>query len=150
MEFDPADDDEDWTGAQDRAWCQTERARVVEYLENEGVVHGGLGEWPEWRVGPYVAIWAVGSLTAPGRIGWWAISGDLPCDYCSSSDCADPRSALRWIAESWRTNVDLTKPGDALIHDSANLPADLAPLLRSRSQTLLEWANDEAVWATLH
>jgi hypothetical protein len=144
------DFDEEWTEAQDRAWCAEQRARVLEYLEVQGVLHGGLAREPAWHVGPFVAVWAVGSLKAPGRVGWWAISGDLPCDYCSSEGCPDPRSAIRTIAEAWRTHVELTGPGDEVIHDSASLPADLAPLLASRAQFLLEWVADDSFWATQH
>jgi hypothetical protein len=70
MEFSPDDYDEDWTEAQDRAWCENMRANILRYPATEGVEHGEVSEWPTWHIGPYAGIWAIGSLVAPGKAGW--------------------------------------------------------------------------------
>lgn len=142
------DSNDDWTEAQDAAWCAEERLRLLDYLD-AGASHGGVGERPAWHVGPVVAVWAVGSLKAPGRTGWWAISGDLPCDFCTAEEDDQPRDGLRRIVQGWRDAVAATKPGDETIH-GLGLPADLAPLLRSRAEHLLEWVEDDSLWEPLH
>jgi hypothetical protein len=63
-------------GAEQR-WCAERRAEVAAYLAGEGVTLGTIGEWPAWHVAPYVSVWAIGSLKAPGAVGWWVICGDL-------------------------------------------------------------------------
>ncbi|WP_353072428.1 DUF4826 family protein [Tunturiibacter gelidoferens] len=42
---------------------------VTEYLAKEGLDHGKVGSWPAWHLVPYVSIWAVESLLAPGHVG---------------------------------------------------------------------------------
>jgi hypothetical protein len=74
-------------------WVAEERQKVIDYLFSQHCEHGGVGEWPAFHVDPYIALWAVQSLKTPGRIGWWAISGDVPTDYASSSSGYHPRSA---------------------------------------------------------
>ena len=59
MEFDPEDYDEDWTEAEDRAWCTDTRENLLRYLEAEGVTHGELSPWPAWHIGPHAGIWAI-------------------------------------------------------------------------------------------
>jgi hypothetical protein len=83
-------------------WCGERRREVAEYLRVEGLTHGRIGDRPAWQVAPYVSVWAVESLAVPGAVGWWAISGDLPNDYVSSSEAKDPRQAVRAIALLWR------------------------------------------------
>ena len=63
------------------AWVRREREKVVAYLTSQRCDHGGIAEWPAFHVDPYVALWAIQSRTVAGRVGWWAISGDLPKDY---------------------------------------------------------------------
>jgi hypothetical protein len=83
-------------------WIASQRKVVQEYLEREGVDHLGVGEYPAFHLHPYVAVWAVQSKKAPGWVGWWAISGDLPTDYVSRGKIAHPREALRAFAHHWR------------------------------------------------
>jgi len=87
----------------------------------------------------------VESLKAPGSVGWWVICGDLPTDYCSSSPYRTARWAVRAIAESWQAAVANLRPWDETIADSG-LPVSLAPLLSSRAELLLEWAEDPDIW----
>ncbi len=145
--MDDDDDDDDLTEAEEEAWCDEQRSEVVRYLsEQPGLARGEVGEWPAWHIAPYVAIWAIESLAAPGSVGWWAISGDLPCDYCAAApDCNNPRRAMRRLAESWLAQLASTEPGAETIGDS-RLPADFSDLLRSRAEFLLEMVADEELW----
>ena len=59
-------------------WVAQERAKAIAYLSSQKCEHAGVGEWPAFHIDPYIALWAVQSPSSPGRIGWWAISGDLP------------------------------------------------------------------------
>jgi hypothetical protein len=86
----------------DNMWCTERRAEVVAYLGRERLTHGRVGEYPAWHVAPYVSIWAIESLAAPGAVGWWVICGDLPTDYISSADATTPRDAVRCFGASWR------------------------------------------------
>jgi hypothetical protein len=130
---------------EDDAWRLAQRSVVREYLAGQGVEHGEIGHRPAWDLPPLVAIWAIESLKAPGWIGWWVISGDLPTDYCSAQGCRHPRLAMRRIAENWRDLVLRRREDETVLGDSG-LPASLAPLLKTRVQTLLEIADDEEAW----
>jgi hypothetical protein len=109
---------------------------------------GALGEWPAWHVSPYVAIWAMESLAKPGFVGWWVISGDLPCDYCSARSPVHPRTALEDITDGWLQAVAELNPGDETIGDTT-LPAHLAPLLKDKAEMLLEMLDDDELWSDL-
>jgi hypothetical protein len=130
---------------EEEAWCEQERERVLAYLKTEGVEHGEVGEWPAWSVPPYVAIWAVESLDAPGWVGWWAISGDAPCDYCSAAQPAHPRKAVHHFSRTWRQAARAHLPGGERF-ENLGLPPQLAPLLEERAAILEAWAADDAMW----
>ena len=86
------------------------------------------------------------SRASDRRVGWWAICGDLPTDYCSAgADCRHPRLAVKKIAEEWRDAVSAIKPGDTTIGDT-DLSVSLAPLLEARTKMLLEFAADPNIW----
>jgi hypothetical protein len=61
-------------------WIRSQRKTEEEYLKRQRVDHLGVGEFPAFHVHPYVALWGVQSRKAPGWVGWWAISGELPSD----------------------------------------------------------------------
>ena len=107
---------------------------------------GEVGEWPAWHIAPYVSVWAIESVIAPGSVGWWALCGDLPTDYCSATDCPSPRDAIAKIARTWQEAVAGTLPGDAMLK-GLGLDASLAPMLTSRANLLLDWESDPAIWA---
>jgi hypothetical protein len=66
----------DWDDpAVEEDWCLSCRETVSDYLAQEGLQHGAVGEWPAWHVAPYVSIWAVESLLVKGQAGW--LVGDL-------------------------------------------------------------------------
>jgi hypothetical protein len=131
--------------AEEEIWCAERRVEVAQYLIEQGLDHGTIGDRPAWHVAPYVSLWAIESLKSPGWVGWWAICGDLPTDYCSSENCRHPRLAVRTIAENWRLAVKSHKPGDVVLKPT-DLPASLAPLLAERSKLLLAWARDDDLW----
>lgn len=140
------DDDDDLTPEQQEAWCADMRAQVADYLDREEVRHGRIGDYPAWLMAPYVSVWAVESLAAPGFVGWWVISGDLPTDYCASGpECDNPRRAMRVLAESWLSQVQATSEGAAEVGDTG-LPADLADMLRARAEFLLQMVADAEIW----
>jgi len=133
------------TEADEEIWCGDRRTQVEVYLSHQGLLHGEIGDWPAWHVAPYVSIWAIESISAPGWVGWWVICGDLPTDYCSADDCRHPRLALKRILDSWSTALDKFKPGDATI-GTTSLAGSLAPLLRDRIGILADFIVDEAAW----
>src|SRR5579871_2329395 len=129
-------------------WCAQRRGDVADYLAQEGVKHGSIGEWPAWYVFPHVALWAIESVKSPGSVGWWVICGDLPTDYVSSAGLTDPRSAIGLIAQHWLKAVPYLEcgeqPPDSTIGRADN-HAELARLLRSRADLLATWVADDAV-----
>lgn len=131
--------------AEEKRWCAERRKAVAEYLAQASLEHGEIGEWPAWHVAPDVSIWAIESLLHPGSIGWWAISGDLPGDYCSADGCRHPRLAMKRIAMNWRHALTQTRPGAKTIGETG-LPIELGPLLRARAELLLQWSDDASLW----
>jgi hypothetical protein len=131
-------------------WVSTERIRVEEYLLRHNVDHLGVGEYPAFHVQPHLALWAVQSKKAPGSIGWWAISGDLPTDYISSSEGGHPREALRAIAGHWVRASEAMLNGEKYSDYSIGTPdrwPELGDLLKQRAQIIREFADDETLWA---
>ena len=61
-------------------WIAERRADLEEYLKHEVVTHGKIGEVPAWYIAPYVSIWGIENNKSPGKVEWWAISGDMPND----------------------------------------------------------------------
>ena len=136
----------------ERRWCAEQQKTVANYLRSQNVQHGRIGEWPAWRVAPYVSIWTIESLAQAGSIGWWVICGYLPTDYISSADVEPPqhpRKAMRvfaqnWLAvvKAWRDGRDIenTRIGDSSSHEK------LGPLLEARAKLLMKWADDDSLW----
>ena len=130
-------------------WCEQQRIRVVEYLKIEKIDHGEIGEWPAFLVAPFVSIWAIESLKAPGWLGWWVISGDLPTDYVSAINIKHPRDAMRSIAERWLEVASYMERG--IEHPDINIGSplnqlELSSLLNVRARLLLECANNDSEW----
>jgi hypothetical protein len=135
----------DPAGADEEAWCAERRDDVVQYLRDLRLDHGGVGDVPAWFVAPHIAIWAIESRQSPGWVGWWAISGDVPTDYCSAQDCRHPRLAMRRFAEEWATAIDQTRPEDTTI-GATGLPVSLLSLLKARSDLLFQFSSDDDLW----
>ena len=139
----------DPTALKEEEWVAQQRDIVVRYLERQGVSHGAVGEWPAWDLFPYVAIWAVESLIAPGRVGWWVISGDLPTDYVSFRDAHDPRGVLAHFACHWQDVADHMLRGEVHPETHIGTPeqwSELGDLLKRRSSLLHEFAQDDGLW----
>jgi hypothetical protein len=130
-------------------WVAEQRDTVCAYLEREGVRHREVGEWPAWHLHPYLAVWAIESLVAPGRVGWWAISGDVPTDYVSFADADHPREVLRHFAREWaRVSSSMLRgeePPETVIGTPEQWP-DLEDLLKRRCELLRRFAEDDAIW----
>lgn len=130
-------------------WFTERREELANYLKEEGVEYGRIGEVPVWHVAPYVSIWEIEGQDSPGRVGWWAISGDLPNDYVSVSKARNPREAMVAIATIWGEAATYMARGEkhpTFIIGNGENDEELAPLLASRSEILLGWANDPEVW----
>jgi hypothetical protein len=127
-------------------WIAEERQKVTEYLEIQGCRHAGVEKWPTFHVEPDLALWAVQSIRHDGRVGWWAISGDVPTDYMSSELGEHPREALRHFSAEWADVADHMRRG--VEHPTLNMgtpdqwPA-LAEMLQSRADALAGYADEE-------
>jgi hypothetical protein len=124
------------------AWRNTSGVRGVDHL--------GVGEGPAFHVHPCLALWAVQSKKALGSVGWWAISGDLPTDYISSSEGRCPQEALRAIAAHWVRASEAMSNGEKYADYSIGAPEqwpELADLLKRRALIILGFADEETLWA---
>lgn len=133
----------------ERHWCDACRQQVIDYLESQGLIHGEVGEWPAWHVAPYVSVWAVESLVRPRWVGWWVICGDLPTDYVSADSIKHPRQAMQAIAERWKELSEYMARGEEYPGITLGPPEtwpELAPLLRTRSELLTQFAEDDSLW----
>lgn len=135
--------------ASQEAWVAEQRRTVTDYLGREGVKHGEVGEWPAWHLHPFLAILAIESFAAPGRMGWWTISGDCPTDYLSFADADHPREAMRHFAQHWAEVSSYMLRGEPHPHTTIGTPdrwPELGDLLRRRAELLLQFANDDSTW----
>lgn len=142
---------EDLDAFAERRWLANCRRCIEDYLRREGVAHGATAIQPAWSVAPYVSIWAVASETRPNPQAWWVICGDLPTDYISASSVANPRHAIRLIAHRWLDVSACMLRGEE--HPSIQIGSrhdwpSLGPLLKSRAETLIGWADDDDVWVS--
>ena len=136
----------------EESWCSEQQTIVADYLRSQQLHHGRIGEWPAWHVAPYASNWAIESVDRPEWIGWWAICDDLPTDYISAADVEPPqhpRKAMRVFAHKWlevvsawkdEREIENTRIGDSSFHN------ELGPLLESRANLLIEWAEDDTLW----
>ena len=130
-------------------WLASQRQYVIDYLARAHVEHLGVGDYPAFHLHRHLALWAVHSRGSPGAVGWWALSGDVPADYISSSEGRHPREALRAFARHWHDwSVHMLR-GET--HPDYRLTAgqespELGDLLRRRAELLAKLADDEEVW----
>ena len=130
-------------------WISEKRDELLGYLARERLEHGAIAPEPYWFVAPYVSVWGIGSVQAPGRVGWWAVCGDHPTDYISAGGLAAPREVLRAIGERWIEVSSYMLRGRPHPTVTIGRPEDwpnLGDLLSRRARTFLEWANDDSVW----
>lgn len=147
------DRDQTFDIASEEAWVAEQRSDVAAYLQSEGVLHGEIGEWPAWHLQPYIAILAIESAVAPGRMGWWTISGDLPTDCVNFGDDFDhPRAVVRHFGRTWKEVSSFMLRGephpDLAIGPPERWP-ELGDLLLKRAELLLRWADDDSMWDDL-
>ncbi len=138
----------DWDDpAVEERWCSERRQIISEYLSKKGLSHGEIGEWPAWHLTPYVSLWAVESLKAPGHVGWWVICGDLPTDYLSAETVKHPRAAMLAFTKSWKDVASGVRKGEPLLELSLGPPdPEHAASLENRSDLLRRVAEDDSVW----
>lgn len=143
------DVDDDFSPEEQEKWCAERRAEVLAYLDLEGLNHGPVAPYPAWHVQPYITVWAIESLKAPGRVGWWAICGDLPTDYCSAGAIKTPRQAVAHFSRLWGEVAESMERGESHPELVIGTPKDwpmLAPLLKARSQILAGFCADDDNW----
>ena len=134
----------------DAAWLREQRAQVEAYLTSEGIAHGGVASEPDWYEPEVLAIWPVESGAAPGTLGWWAVSGDVPTDYVTAAPGMDARGALASVAARWHAAASRMAKGLAPEGLTIGPPEEwptLAPVLQSRAETLAGWAADDELWS---
>ena len=126
-------------------WLADERRKVMDFLRDEGCRHAGVADWPAFQLSPHLALWAVLSPLHAGRVGWWAISGDVPTDYMSSSDGEHPADALRYFSSQWKEVAGYLRRGEPHptldFGDPQNAPA-IAEELEERAAALLKLAEE--------
>lgn len=136
----------------EEAWASEQRQTVRAYLEKELVKYREIGEWPAWHVHPVLAIWAVESAQAPGRVGWWAVSGDVPTDYVSFADADHPRKAMLHFIKQWDEVSSSMLEGKKHPHITIGSPDQwpvLGNLLERRAELMRKFANDHSMWEEL-
>jgi hypothetical protein len=130
-------------------WLDEQKDNVAAYLKNEDLSHGKISERPDWFVAPYVSIWRIAGIKNPKTTGWWAISGDLPTDYCSSKNISNARDAMRHFAKTWDEVSSYMLQGkphpEITIGKESDWP-ELGDLLSKRSKILQSWAEDDELW----
>jgi Domain of unknown function (DUF4826) len=127
-------------------WIAEEREKVIAYLDSQNCRHAGVEKWPTFHVEPDLALWAVQSIKHTGRVGWWAISGDVPTDYMSSTLGEHPRDALRHFSEIWADVADHMRRGKQHPTLDMGLPEEwptLAEMLQHRADALAEYADED-------
>ena len=130
---------------EEATWVARQRDVVIDYLARERCEHSGVSQEPRWFVSPYVAVWAVRSKANPDRVGWWAVSGDLPTDYITASHQKSTGDVLISFAKQWRAAADRMTRGehadDYVVGDPSQAKS-LAPLLLKRAELLQQFGED--------
>lgn len=142
---DHSDDDP----ANETDWVLSMRREVEDYLRDQDLDHGEIGDWPAWHIAPITTIWAIESRISPGWVGWWVICGDHQTDYVSSAQTEHPRAVLRALCTQWKELVRSMKRGEphpTMRLDGSGELEELANLFEVRIKTFKEWAADDGVW----
>lgn len=130
-------------------WCDERLAEVAEYLQDEGIIHGRIGERPAWHVAPYVSVWAVESQISSECVGRWVICGDLATEHVSADTIKHPREAMRATSKRCFEISDYMSRGEKHPTSTIDTPktwSTLGPLLKSRAEILAKWTNDDEIW----
>lgn len=140
-----SDDELTITDPTEAAWAADQRGLVIRYLEAQNLDNAEVSAEPRWMLCPYVALWAIRSKANPDRVGWWAISGDLPTDYITCGPERDNADVLLAFSRNWKEAAAYMAKGDQAPNCRIGLPGrekELAPLLLRRAQVLQELARD--------
>jgi hypothetical protein len=127
------------------AWVVAQRQVVADYLVGQCLQHSGVSLEPRWFLSPYLAVWAIRSRAYPDRVGWWAVSGDVPTDYVTCQDEQDPGDVLIAFSKVWKAAAKKMAVGEQLEdyiiggRDPARAK-ELALLLLKRAEMLEELA----------
>ena len=100
----------------DAEWIAAQRQIVVDYLAGQRIEHDGVSLEPRWFLSPYLAVWAVRSRANPDRVGWWAISGDVPTDYIACSGERDSGDVLIAFSRVWKAAAKKMAAGEQLVN----------------------------------
>ena len=79
------------------------------------------------------------SKANPDRVGWWAVSGDLPTDYMTAARQQSTGDVLIAFADQWQAAAERMKDGEHLDDYVVGVPSqakELAPLLQTRANLL--------------
>ncbi len=130
-------------------WLAEQRAKVQKYFQVEGVLHRGVAAEPQWFWPPYASVWTIESMEAPGTVGWWAISGDLPTDYLSGRDATDARTALDAFADRWREASAYMlrgEPHPTVTYGPPGEWKELGGVLSSLAEIIKSWTGSDELW----
>ncbi len=133
------------TDPTDANWAAQQRANVIDYLAAHQCEHAGVSLEPRWFLSPYLAIWAIRSKANPERIGWWAISGDLPTDYITCTTERTNADVLTSFSIVWKSVAAYMMNGEWAPNHQIGPPGrqkELAPLLLRRAEMLERLANE--------
>lgn len=140
-----SDDSITITDPEDAAWASRQREIVEQYLVRQQCEHDGVSREPRWFVFPYIAVWAVRSKANPDRVGWWAISGDLPTDYITASGQRSVGDVLISFANQWDAAASRMSRGEHLPGYIVGVPSqveELAIMLQSRAKLLRKFGEE--------
>jgi len=140
-----SDEETTITDGAEAAWAAGQRQLVLAYLASQDLEHAGVSLEPRWFLSPYVAIWAVRSKVNPDRIGWWAISGDLPTDYVTYGEERDNGDVLLSFSRQWKVAAAEMAAGRQLPGyriGPVGKAKELAPLLVKRAELLEDFASN--------
>jgi hypothetical protein len=141
-----SDDSATIADSEDAAWASDQRKLVEAYLTSQGCQHAGVSLEPRWYLSPYLAVWAVRSKANPDRVGWWAISGDVPTDYMSASpQLRSTADVLAAFGAQWSQSAEIMSRGEYTGIGKPENVIELAPLLRTRAEMLQELADQVRV-----
>ena len=126
--------------ARGKAWAEARIEEAVREFIRRGISDSpALEAKPAWAL-PFNVV--IGKIREQGDEStfFWAIGGEMPCDFIASSVAATPREAARHFALKWQLDA-------ARQRESAGQEA-LAEDGRERAaESLYELVTDDRVWS---
>jgi tetratricopeptide (TPR) repeat protein len=141
VELDPSL--ENWPYEQ--RWLGEQRSRVRDYLRSQNPTVPDVPEMPAWDLAPYLALWRLGQEDE----GLWVLSGDGPTSHLAGAVADNPRSALAEFGRLWQRAADNLLAGREAPEVAVGMRErwpELGKMLRSRAETLLEYAANDDWW----